>query len=411
MLVVALSVSGVGVGSAAAAKNEVDAATLEALADDQREQHDHDPDRQVRDRPGLGERRLRADRRRGAERPVLGDYERDHGRHRPHPRRRHRRRLPRRGSDEPQEGRRVHLPGVARARFDAAGRTRREPLRHERGRLGRRQVGHLRRPRQEPGAEADDPDHGYAAERRHRRRHAADEADRRVHRGRHLAADADDPADRDRAGDLRGEHAAARLAATRGSCGRRRSARHSCRSASSTRRPGRPAALVVKGNLVAVLSPNEWEAIGAAAAIAGTTKWSDWQGLPGSGNLYKALRSRRLHRRHADARPEQGRRGLRTRKRGEDDVGHLRARRTSSTARSARRSRSRTSARTAPPTSGRTRSIRSTSARCSRPCSRRRPRTSSSASWTARVTTAGRTPARTGPRRMPRSSRRRSAHP
>jgi CO/xanthine dehydrogenase Mo-binding subunit len=49
--------------------------------------------------------------------------------------------------------------------------------------------------------------------------------------------------------------------------------------------------LVVKGNLVAVLSPNEWEAIGAAAAVAGTTKWSDWKGLPGSGNLLKALRS------------------------------------------------------------------------------------------------------------------------
>ena len=50
--------------------------------------------------------------------------------------------------------------------------------------------------------------------------------------------------------------------------------------------------LVVKGNLVAVLSPNEWEAIGASAAVAGTTKWSDWQGLPGSGNLIKTLRSR-----------------------------------------------------------------------------------------------------------------------
>jgi CO/xanthine dehydrogenase Mo-binding subunit len=48
--------------------------------------------------------------------------------------------------------------------------------------------------------------------------------------------------------------------------------------------------LVVKGNLVAVLSPNEWEAIGAAAAVAGTTKWSDWKGLAGSGNLVKSLR-------------------------------------------------------------------------------------------------------------------------
>jgi len=52
------------------------------------------------------------------------------------------------------------------------------------------------------------------------------------------------------------------------------------------------AQVVVKGNLVAVLSPNEWEAIGAAAILAGSTKWSDWEGLPGSGNLYTALRSR-----------------------------------------------------------------------------------------------------------------------
>jgi len=52
------------------------------------------------------------------------------------------------------------------------------------------------------------------------------------------------------------------------------------------------AQLVVKGNLVAVLSPGEWEAIGAAAAVASTTKWTDWKALPGSGNLYKALRER-----------------------------------------------------------------------------------------------------------------------
>jgi len=50
--------------------------------------------------------------------------------------------------------------------------------------------------------------------------------------------------------------------------------------------------IVVKGNLVAVVSPNEWEAIGAAAAVAASTKWTDWKGLPGSGNLYKALRER-----------------------------------------------------------------------------------------------------------------------
>jgi len=53
-----------------------------------------------------------------------------------------------------------------------------------------------------------------------------------------------------------------------------------------------PAAQVLtKGNLVAVVSPNEWEAIGAARAVAGGTKWTDWSGLPGNGNLTKAFRS------------------------------------------------------------------------------------------------------------------------
>jgi len=45
-----------------------------------------------------------------------------------------------------------------------------------------------------------------------------------------------------------------------------------------------------KGNLLAVLSPNEWEAIGAAQAVAAGTKWTQWSGLPGSKNLTKTLR-------------------------------------------------------------------------------------------------------------------------
>ena len=48
--------------------------------------------------------------------------------------------------------------------------------------------------------------------------------------------------------------------------------------------------VVRKGNLVAVVSPNEWEAISAARAVAAGTKWTDWRGLPGSENLTKALR-------------------------------------------------------------------------------------------------------------------------
>lgn len=50
------------------------------------------------------------------------------------------------------------------------------------------------------------------------------------------------------------------------------------------------AEVVQKGNLVAVASPNEWEAISAARAVAAGTKWTDWAGLPGSENLTKALR-------------------------------------------------------------------------------------------------------------------------
>lgn len=52
-----------------------------------------------------------------------------------------------------------------------------------------------------------------------------------------------------------------------------------------------PTALVVKkGNLVAVVSSDEWEAVNAARAVASATKWTEWQGLPGSENLTKALR-------------------------------------------------------------------------------------------------------------------------
>lgn len=51
------------------------------------------------------------------------------------------------------------------------------------------------------------------------------------------------------------------------------------------------AEVVTQGNLVAVLSPNEWEAINAAQSVAADTKWTDWAGLPGSENLTRALRA------------------------------------------------------------------------------------------------------------------------
>ena len=50
------------------------------------------------------------------------------------------------------------------------------------------------------------------------------------------------------------------------------------------------AQVVVKGNLVGVLAPTEWEAIRAAQEVAADTKWTDWKGLPGNANLYRWLR-------------------------------------------------------------------------------------------------------------------------
>jgi CO/xanthine dehydrogenase Mo-binding subunit len=48
--------------------------------------------------------------------------------------------------------------------------------------------------------------------------------------------------------------------------------------------------VVVKGNLVGVVAPTEWEAIQAAEQVAGSTKWTDWKGLPGNARLYQHLR-------------------------------------------------------------------------------------------------------------------------
>ena len=48
--------------------------------------------------------------------------------------------------------------------------------------------------------------------------------------------------------------------------------------------------VVVKGNLVGVVAPIEWEAIQAAEQVASATKWTDWKGLPGSEKLHKYLR-------------------------------------------------------------------------------------------------------------------------
>ena len=48
--------------------------------------------------------------------------------------------------------------------------------------------------------------------------------------------------------------------------------------------------VVVKGNLVGVVAPTEWEAIKAAQQVASATTWSDWKGLPGDQRLFQFLK-------------------------------------------------------------------------------------------------------------------------
>jgi CO/xanthine dehydrogenase Mo-binding subunit len=48
--------------------------------------------------------------------------------------------------------------------------------------------------------------------------------------------------------------------------------------------------VIVKGNLVGVVAPTEWEAIQAAEQVAGGTKWTEWKGLPGNAKLHDYLR-------------------------------------------------------------------------------------------------------------------------
>jgi CO/xanthine dehydrogenase Mo-binding subunit len=52
------------------------------------------------------------------------------------------------------------------------------------------------------------------------------------------------------------------------------------------------ARVVVKGNLVGVVAPTEWEAIQAAEQVSGATKWTEWKGLPGSTNIHQHLREK-----------------------------------------------------------------------------------------------------------------------
>jgi len=51
------------------------------------------------------------------------------------------------------------------------------------------------------------------------------------------------------------------------------------------------AKLVQLGNLLAVVAPDEWQAVQAAQAVAGDAKWSDWQALPTSEKLAAHLQN------------------------------------------------------------------------------------------------------------------------
>ena len=49
--------------------------------------------------------------------------------------------------------------------------------------------------------------------------------------------------------------------------------------------------VIRKGNLLAVVSPNEWQAVQAAQSVADSTKWTEWFGLPDSESVTKAIRA------------------------------------------------------------------------------------------------------------------------
>jgi nicotinate dehydrogenase subunit B len=51
------------------------------------------------------------------------------------------------------------------------------------------------------------------------------------------------------------------------------------------------AQVIVRGNLVGVVAPTEWEAITAAESLESTTQWSEWKGLPGHASLARYLRT------------------------------------------------------------------------------------------------------------------------
>ncbi len=83
---------------------------------------------------------------------------------------------------------------------------------------------------------------------------------------------------------------ASRACCMRAWCIRRRSARLSSPPVQLDKTKFPNSQVIVKGNLVGVVAPTEWEAIQAAQQVAGGTKWTEWKGLPGNAKLYEHLR-------------------------------------------------------------------------------------------------------------------------
>ncbi len=85
------------------------------------------------------------------------------------------------------------------------------------------------------------------------------------------------------------------------------------------------AQVIVKGNLVGVVAPTEWEAIRAAQQVAAATKWTDWKGLPGDANLFEPPQTSRLdnYQGHQE-RQKQGRRAVGHGGSRQEALGHLR---------------------------------------------------------------------------------------
>lgn len=50
------------------------------------------------------------------------------------------------------------------------------------------------------------------------------------------------------------------------------------------------AQLIVRGSLVGVVAPDEWEAVRAAQQVAADTTWTEWKGLPGHTQLFRWMR-------------------------------------------------------------------------------------------------------------------------